>query len=80
NEIGDLKFSLQANEDSPVSNPAFVIKNWGDNDVSLKVNGKKVFPGKGFRTGHIRRINQYDLVIWLEIESNSKISFSLAHK
>ena len=36
---GDLKFRLNASEDSPVVNPAFVIKDWGKSDVELKVDG-----------------------------------------
>jgi len=78
-KINKLKFSLQANPDSPVVNPAFVIKNWGDHEVLLKVNGKESPQGKAFRMGHIRRINQYDLVVWLELESNTMIEISLEH-
>lgn len=76
-EITNLEFSLQANDESPVVNPAFVIKNWGDNQIRLKVNGKEISQDKAFRIGHIRRINQYDLVVWLELESNSEIEFSM---
>ena len=75
--IDKLEFSLEANADSPVVNPAFVIRNWGDKKVQLKVNGKEISPGKAFRMGHIRRLNQYDLVIWLEMESESSIDISL---
>jgi len=78
-EIGKLKFSLQASSDSPVVNPAFVIKNWGDHKALLKVNGKAISQGKAFRVGHIRRINQYDLVVWLELESNRKVEISMEH-
>ena len=78
-EIEKLKLSLQANSESPVVNPAFVIKNWGDHQALLKVNGKEVPRGKAFRIGHIRRINQYDLVAWLELESNTMIKISMEH-
>ncbi len=79
-EIKNLKFSLQASPDSPVVNPAFVIRNWGDYQVRLNVNGKEIQQGKAFRVGHIRRINQYDLVIWLELESNTDIEISMEHE
>ena len=78
-EIKNLTFSLQANADSPIVNPAFVIRNWGDSDVHLRVDGKKVSQGKAFRVGHIRRINQYDLVVWLEMESDRKIEITMEH-
>ena len=70
---------MQANPDSPVVNPAFIIKNWGDHEVLLKVNGKEIPQGKAFRIGHIRRINQYDLVVWLELESNTMLEISMQH-
>ena len=78
-QIDKLKFSLQADSDSPVVNPAFVIKNWGDKNVRLKIDGKEIPRGKAFRTGNIRRINQYDLVVWLEIQSNSSIEITMEH-
>ncbi len=78
--IDKLKFSLEASEDSPVCNPALVIKNWGDHPVELKINGKKGKQGESFRVGHIRTVNQYDLVIWLEMESNSQVEFSVERK
>jgi hypothetical protein len=78
-EIEKLEFSLQANSESPIVNPAFVVRNWGDHNVRLKVKGKEIPQGKAFRIGHIRRINQYDLVVWLELESNSKTEISMEH-
>jgi hypothetical protein len=78
-EIEKLKFSLQANSDSPVVNPAFVIKNWGDHQVRLKLNGKEISQGTDLRIGHIRRINQYDLVVWLKLESTSKVEILMEH-
>jgi len=79
-EITDLKFNLKASKEKPVSNPAFVIKNWGNHDIDLKVNGMKIKQGKGFRVGHIRTINEYDLVVWLEMESDSNMEFYFMHK
>ncbi len=78
-EIEKLEFSLEASSDSPVVNPAFVIRNWGDHQVRLKVNGKDISQDKTFRIGHIRRINQYDLVVWLDLESESRIEISMEH-
>ncbi len=76
-EINKLEFSLLANEGSPLVNPAFVIKNWGDHDVWLKINGKEISQSDSFRVGHIRSINQNDLVVWLELESDSKIDITM---
>jgi len=78
-EIENLEFSLEASSDSPVVNPAFVIRNWGDHQVRLEVNGKEMSQDKAFRIGLIRRINQYDLVVWLDLESESRIKISMKH-
>ncbi len=47
-EIEKLEFSLQANSESPVVNPAFVIKNWGDHQAFLTVNGKRFLGARPF--------------------------------
>ena len=78
-EIEKLEFTLQANSENPIVNPAFVIKNWGDHQALLKVNEKEVPRGKSFRIGNIRRINQFDLVVWLELESTNKTEISMEH-
>jgi hypothetical protein len=76
-EIDKLVFTMMADKDSPIVNPAFVIKNWGDHPAHLTVNGKKISEGKSFRSGQIRRINQFDLVVWLEAEANSNMEITL---
>ncbi len=77
-EIEKLKLSLQANSESPVVNPAFVIKNWGDRDVELKIDGRKIKRGKNFRFGHRHRIEGSDLIVWLKTESTKPIEISLS--
>jgi len=68
-QAGALKFALQATEDSPVVNPAFVIENWGQADAELKINGKRIKRGDTFRYGHRDTLDGTDLIIWLEAES-----------
>ena len=72
-----LKFRLDGSADSPVLNPAFVIENWGPEGASLRLNGRAVPRGKDFRIGHIRRVNRYDLVVWVKIESNAPAAVEL---
>lgn len=72
-----LSLQLEASKNSPVVNPAFVIKNWGTDGVSLKINGKKIERGKDFRFGHRHRFRSSDLVIWIRTESTKPIKISL---
>ncbi len=60
---------LEASDSSPVFNPAFVVKDWGDRGVALKINGQSVTRGADFQWGHEDRLEGSDLVVWLRQES-----------
>ena len=77
NEPGKLRFTLQASADSPVNNPAVVIKNWGRGVASLKVGGKKIPKGKDFRTGYIPTVEGTDLVVWFRGESINPVKVAI---
>jgi hypothetical protein len=72
------EFELPASNESPVVNPAFVIRNWGRSQARLIINGKPVKRGKNFRFGHRHTLEGSDLIIWLKIESTDKLKISLA--
>jgi hypothetical protein len=65
-----LLFTLEASTDSPIVNPAFVVENWGYRPPEVLVNSKLVPKGKSVRYGHIRRVNRYDLVVWLQLDTD----------
>jgi len=69
---------LNASEESPVVNPAFVIKNWGDADVTIEVDGEPVPRGEDFRFGHPRTVKDKDLVVWVRAESAGPIEITLS--
>jgi hypothetical protein len=73
-----LEFELAASKDSPVVNPAFVIKNWGDIDAQLKIDGKETKCGKDFRTGLRHSLEGTDLIVWLKIQSTEPVQISLS--
>jgi hypothetical protein len=75
---GKLEMKLAASEDSPVVNPAFVIKGWGDADAALKINGKKIKRGKNFRAGLRDTLESTDLIVWLRTESTEPVKISLS--
>lgn len=66
----EIRFEILASQDSPILNPAFVIYNWGNRGVTLEINGQSITPGKGFRTGHRKRLDGTDLVSWMRYKSN----------
>jgi hypothetical protein len=74
---GDLEFKLEASEDSPVVNPAFVIKNWESNSANLSFNGQNIERGDIFRYGIEQKLESTDLVVWIKKESSKPVTIKL---
>ncbi len=72
-----LAFTLAGSSQSPVLNPAFVVKNWGAADVTLTLDGKAIAQGKDFRFGHRPTLEGTDLIVWLRTENTTTLRFSL---
>lgn len=72
-----LNFELAASKDSPVVNPVFVVKNWGEKGAALKINGKKIKQGKNFRVGHRHTVEGSDLIVWIKTESTKPVDIKL---
>jgi hypothetical protein len=66
-----LSFRIKASKSSPLVNPAIVLESWGDQPVSVSVNGKKLKEGAEFRSGKIERLDGTHLVIWLNLNSDT---------
>jgi hypothetical protein len=68
---------LLANEEQPVINPALVIKDWGEGDAFLKLDGVKVERGPDFRFGHRHTLEGVDLIVWINRESTQPVEIVL---
>jgi hypothetical protein len=75
---GALSLELDASDDHPVVNPAFVITGWGDGDATLKINGEAVPRGDDFRFGHPRTTKDDELVVWIRHEATSPLTITLS--
>jgi hypothetical protein len=75
---GPLEFTLEATPDSPIHNPAFVVKNWGNRPAKLSMDGKPLPRGKDFRFGHNKTIDGTDLIVWVKTQGNKKTSFKIS--
>jgi hypothetical protein len=73
-----LDLTLQASPESPVVNPAIVVKNWGEVGARLRIDGKPVAWGKDFRYGVVRKLEGTDLVVWMRKESVTPVKITLA--
>lgn len=63
-----------------IINPVFVVKNWGEQGVKIKVGGKRLKEDKDFRIGNEETPSGTDLVIWMDLKSAQGLSFSLEPK
>ena len=77
-KAGALEFTLDANEDSPVYHPAFVVRNWGKQGATLTIDGQAIPRGKDFRFGHHKTVDGTDLVVWVKVQKSQKTNFKLA--
>jgi hypothetical protein len=70
--------TLQASQESPVVNPALVVKDWGEGGARLKIDGRAVGWGKDYRQGMVRKLEGTDLVIWMRKEWVTPVKITLA--
>jgi hypothetical protein len=83
----NLQFTIAANSQSPVFNPAFVINNWGKNEVGLEIDGTNIPRGRHFRYGYYETMELDDgriwknvLVVWLNKKSETPVKLILKTK
>jgi hypothetical protein len=77
-EPSAIEFKLQVGEKSPVVNPCFLVKGWGDASVKLKIDGHPIGRGKYFRFGYEQeRAGGHTLVVWIDLDSTKTVKISL---
>jgi hypothetical protein len=75
---GTLRMVLNATGDSPLSNAAILIRNWGDGEARMSIDGKPVARGKAFRAALVHRLDSTELLIWIEKQSTSPVQVTIA--
>lgn len=73
-----VRVLLKASSESPLLHPAFVIKNWGDAEPKLSIDGKPVARGANFRYGFVSHLEGADLIVWLAMQSTKPTNFEIA--
>ncbi len=71
--LSPLELEILASEDSPLLNPAIIIKNWGSQMATLSVNGENVMPGEDFRQGIRSSPVGEDLIVWIRLEREKPV-------
>ena len=67
-DAGVLKCHLAAGPETPVRNLALLIRDWGERDAALTLDGRPVPRGKAFRTGQKRRIDGTEAELWIGLK------------
>lgn len=71
-----LSFKINASEESPLVNPAFVFRNWKGHSVKLIMDGKIVETGKDFRYGLEYDVEgKSQLIVWIKYQSKKITKF-----
>jgi hypothetical protein len=70
-------FSLEASRESPLLNPAFIIRNWGSRQATCSVNGRQLEEGKDFRQGIRKGSDGEDLILWLRLEGKKPVKITV---
>lgn len=73
-----LKLKVKASENSPLINPAFVIKGWDKSDFELKVNNEKLKRGEDYRYGIEKRLDGTDLILWINKVYENPVSIMIS--
>lgn len=71
------KMKIHASTERPLHHPAFIIRNWGQQKASLRLNGASVRDSKAFRQGVRRTAEGHDLIVWLEIKSRTPVEIEI---
>jgi hypothetical protein len=72
-----LEMTIAATEDSPIVNSAFLIKDWGESDAELAIDGKKVTRPQLVGFGHHHKIDGSDLIVWTRKTATKPITVSV---
>jgi hypothetical protein len=72
-----LKLLMNGTEESPLINPAIIIKNWGNHLSTIKVDGKSLAQGKDFKQGIRKTSEGDDLILWFKLNGKGKVEITV---
>lgn len=72
-----LHLIIKGSEESPVINPAIIIKNWGNQLATISIDGKQSLPEEDFRQGIRKGPDGDDLILWIRLNRQSAFDISL---
>jgi len=74
----ELSLRINARISSPLINPVFVIKDWGQCSAEVYINGEQLSEGSNLCVGHETSEIGTDLVLWINIESANLVTLVIS--
>ena len=78
NKPSPLALELAGSKETPVVNPVFIIKNWGNQEVDVEIDGRQLKRGRDFRFGYRNSMEGTDLVVWIQHQSTQSVQIVLS--
>jgi hypothetical protein len=72
----DVELEIAATEDSPLYNPAFVLKNWNQTSGYVRIDGEDIEIGKDCRVGYRHSSTGIDLIVWIRMNRSNPVKIS----
>ena len=72
-----LKLAFQASDESPLINPAIIVKNWGNHEAELYVDGKIQKNPEVFKQGIRKGEEGDDLILWIRMDKKSQVEIEI---
>jgi hypothetical protein len=72
-----VRMTVAASPESPLVNPAFVVKGWGRVPVTIAVAGRQVPAGPDFRHGYRKTASGADLIVWLRTTATTPVPIAI---
>jgi len=71
-----MELTIEASAQSPVVNPAVVVRNWGGG-AKVTLDGQPAPESKDLRIGAVHRLDRDDLVLWMRKTSQAPVRIRL---
>jgi hypothetical protein len=66
-----------ASDESPISNLALLVDNWGTSSPRVRLDGQDLESGDAFRYGHRHTLDGTDLIVWIDVQAEKGLSLLL---
>ncbi len=73
-KVGTVGLTLKGSKDSPVINPAFILKNWNSNSAKILVSGIET---KNCRVGINHQLDGDDLVVYISLNEEVPVIITI---